>query len=340
MKILLATSEVAPLAKTGGLADVCGALPHALRQEGQQCTVIMPAYRHTLESGLPIETTDLRFDVPIGPKTVSGEVYRTQLADGSDVVLVGHAGYFDRPELYRADGKDYPDNCERFVFFCRAVMELIRLLELEPTVVHCNDWQTGLIPAYLKLEYNNTPGYEKIASLLTIHNLAYQGTFWHWDMELTGLDWARFNYHEMEFYGQLNLLKTGLVYADWLTTVSPRYSQEIQTPEHGCGLQGVLQNRSHQLTGIVNGVDYTQWSPECDPHLEQPFEPANWREFKPVNKAALQRELDLPQAPDTPLIGVIGRLATQKGWDLLAPIMKRWSQTEDVQWAILGTGRA
>ncbi|MCA9177677.1 MAG: glycogen synthase GlgA [Planctomycetales bacterium] len=338
MKILLATSEVVPLAKTGGLADVCGALPVALQQEGHQPTVIMPAYRQALESGLPIEQLDLRFDVPIGGKTVSGEVYRTELADGIPVILVGQSSYFDRNQLYREDGEDYPDNCERFVFFSRAVMELIRLLELKPDIVHCNDWQTGLIPAYLKLEYANTSGYENIASLMTVHNLAYQGVFWHWDMALTGLDWSHFNYHEMEFYGQLNLLKTGLVFADWLTTVSPRYAQEIQTPEHGCGLEGVLQERANVLTGIVNGVDYKKWSPEHDPHLAQSYDVHNWVDSKPVNKLALQRELQLPECARTPLIGVIGRLASQKGWDLLAPVMRHWAHREDVQWAILGTG--
>lgn len=338
MRILLATSEVAPLAKTGGLADVCGALPAALRQEGHEVTVIMPAYRQSLASNLDIEATEIHFDVPIGGNTVSGEVYRTQLPDGTDVILVGHKGYFDRPELYRELGEDYKDNCERFVFFCRGVLELIRLLKLQPDVVHCNDWQTGLIPAYLKLEYNNTPGYQDLASVLTVHNLAYQGVFWHWDMELTGLDWSHFNHHQMEFHGKLNLLKTGLVFADWLTTVSPRYAEEIQSPEHGCGLEGVLQLRSSVLTGIVNGVDYSQWDPATDPHLAQNYDVSNWKVGKPVNKAALQSELDLPPSPTTPLIGIIGRLASQKGWDLLAPIIQSWSEREDVQWAILGTG--
>ena len=338
MNILLATSEVTPLAKTGGLADVCGALPVAIRQEGHDVTVIMPAFRQALESGLPIELLDIRFDVPIGNKTVTGEVYRTELPDGTPVILVGQNHYFDREELYRTKGEDYRDNCERFVFFCRAVMELTRLLELRPDVIHCNDWQTGLIPAYLKLEYANTPGYENIASLMTVHNLAYQGVFWHWDMALTGLDWSHFNYHEMEFYGKLNLLKTGLVYADWLTTVSPRYAQEIQTVEHGCGLEGVLQQRAHELTGIVNGVDYSDWSPDRDAHLTQTYDSESWKTVKPINKAALQRELDLPECSDTPLLGVIGRLASQKGWDLLSPVMQEWADRENAQWVVLGTG--
>jgi starch synthase len=224
------------------------------------------------------------------------------------------------------------------VFFCRAVVELVRLLNLRPDVIHCNDWQTGLIPAYMKTEYRHTPGYGGIGTLMTVHNMAYQGVFPHWDMQLTGLDWKYFNYHQMEFYGRLNLLKTGLVFADWLTTVSPRYAQEIQRGPLGCGLEGMLRSRSDTLTGIVNGVDYSLWDPRNDPHLARPYDTSCWRTSKPVCKAALQHELGLPEHPATPLLAFIGRFAAQKGFDLLAPLMRRWAATQDVQWVVLGTG--
>ena len=203
--------------------------PIELAKLGHDVTVIMPAYRKVRQSGQEISDTGIRFEVPIGSQVVEGRYLRSHLP-GSDVpvYLVDQPRYFDREELYRETGRDYKDNCERFVFFCRAAMESIRLLGLNVDLIHANDWQTGLIPAFQKIEYENAPGYEQIATLLTIHNMAYQGQFWHWDMLLTGLDWKYFNWRQMEYYGDLNLLKTGIVFADSLNTVSPRYAEEIQ----------------------------------------------------------------------------------------------------------------
>jgi len=254
------------------------------------------------------------------------------------VILVEQDDYFDRDQLYQEDGEDYKDNCERFVFYCRAVMELIRLLELPVDVIHCNDWQTGLLPAFLRIEYQHAREYEDIVTVMTIHNMAYQGQFWHWDMLLTGLDWKYFNWRQMEFWGNLNLLKTGLIFADAVTTVSPRYAEEIQSQPMGCGLEGVLQQRSLDMTGIINGVDYSIWNPATDPHLAANFDVSNWQTGKAACKAALQRELGLAEAPNTPLLGFVGRLADQKGLDLLADVMRKWAGDLDVQWAILGTG--
>jgi starch synthase len=339
MNILLASSEVVPFAKTGGLADVCGALPVELAKLGHQPTVIMPAYRHVHKNDQRIEPTNLAFDIPIGGKIVRGRLLRSRLPGSSvPVYLVEQDDYFDRPELYREKGEDYKDNCERFVFFCRAVLESIRLLDLRVDVVHCNDWQTGLIPAYLAIEYRHAAGYEGIATLLTIHNIAYQGQFWHWDMLLTGLDWKFFNWNQMEFYGQLNLLKTGLVFADAINTVSSRYAEEIQTDPLGCGLEGVLQNRRSVLSGIINGVSYDDWNPATDPHIAANFDAQNWRDGKAACKAALQQEFGLPVAASTPVIGLVGRLADQKGWNLVAEIMNEWAPNANVQWVILGTG--
>lgn len=339
MNILLATSEAVPFAKTGGLADVCGALPVELARLGHHAAVILPAYRRVRYCGLSIEPLGIHFIVPVGSKMVTGHLLRSGLPGGDvPVYLVQQDHYYDRDELYRADGKDYVDNCERFVFFSRAVMEAVRLLRLQVDVIHANDWQTGLVPAYLKIEYRGLPQYEQVATLFTVHNLAYQGQFWHWDMLLTGLDWKYFNWHQMEFHGKLNLLKTGLVFADSISTVSPRYAQEIQSSPLGSGLEGILQHRREVLSGILNGMDPNQWDPASDPHLAANYDAETIGQGKPVCKAALQEELGLPARPQVPLVGFIGRLAEQKGIDLVAEVIQGWVQTSEVQWVILGTG--
>ncbi|OHB83702.1 MAG: starch synthase [Planctomycetes bacterium RBG_16_64_12] len=339
MNILLATSEAVPFAKTGGLGDVCGALPVELARLGHNTAVILPYYRKARYCGQPIEPLGIDFIVPIGSKTVTGHLLAGKLPRSDvPVYLVRQDQYFDREELYGEDGQDYDDNCERFVFFSRAVMETIRLLELDVDVIHANDWQTGLVPAYLTTEYGGLPRYKSIACLFALHNMAYQGRFWHWDMLLTGLDWKYFNWHQMEYHGKLNLLKTGLVFADAINAVSPRYAQEIQTAQFGCGLEGVLRQRRDILTGILNGVDYGVWDPAVDPVLAANYDCDSVATGKPKCKAALQDELGLPRRPDTPLVGMIGRLDRQKGFDLVADVMPEWVETTDLEWVILGTG--
>ncbi len=341
MNILIAASEVAPLAKTGGLADVSGALPQALTQLGVNVMVVMPAYRRALQSGREIWPADRAFDIPIGQQIVPGQLLETRLDDGkTPVYLIEQPAYFDRDGLYGDQFGDYRDNCPRFVFFCRAVLEAIQLLEFEVDVIHCHDWQTGLIPAYLRTDYGMAHNYERIASLMTVHNMAYQGRFWPQEMMLTGLDWKYFNWRELEFHGDLNLLKAGMVYADAINTVSPQYAREIQYSPLGCGLEGVLRDRADVLSGIVDGIDPQVWNPTLDPHLASNYSVENWREGKAQCKAALQRELSLPVNPDAPLIGMIGRLADQKGWDLIADLIPRWAADSPVQWAILGSGEA
>jgi starch synthase len=206
-------------------------------------------------------------------------------------------------------------------------------------VLHSNDWQTGLVPAYLKILYASNPRYQKIASLFAVHNMAYQGQFWHWDMLLTGLDWKYFNWHQMEFHGKLNLLKTGMVFTDSIVTVSPRYAQEIQMMPQGAGLEGVLQYRREALAGILNGIDENEWNPATDRHLAERYNVASFAHGKAACKAALQKELGLPQVAGAPLVASIGRLDEQKGFDLIAEVIQRWVQTSDVQWVILGTGQ-
>lgn len=344
MKILFATSEAVPFAKTGGLADVSGALPIHLAKLLQEPCVILPAYRDAFEAGLPIEETGVEFEIEIGSKRVPGKFLKTHLPGGiSDdrpvtAYLVDQPLYYNRDGIYGDAGGEYKDNCERFVFFSRAVLEAVRLLNLSPDVIHCNDWTTGLIPALLKIEYASRPGYENIASLLTIHNIAYQGTFWHWDMLLTGLDWKYFNWNQMEFYGQLNLLKTGLVFADAISTVSPTYAEEIQSAPLGCGLEGVLAHRREALFGILNGVDYAEWNPATDKHLPHNYDEQTWESGKAACKRDLQQELGLTVRDDVPLVGFVGRLAEQKGIGLIAEVMEQWLAQNEVQWVILGTG--
>ena len=338
MRILFATSELVPFAKTGGLADVSGALPIALSELGHECFVVMPAYREAIESGWPNSHLEVEFEVPIGNKHVCGRFLRSTLPGSKvPVFLVEQDDYYDRPQLYGEHGLDYRDNCERFVFFCRSVMEAIRLLDLNVDILHCNDWQTGLIPAYLKTEYCHDPCYERIGSLMTIHNMAYQGRFWHWDMLLTGIDWKHFNWHQMEFWGDLNLLKTGIVFADAINTVSPQYAQEIQQAPLGCGLEDVLKQRQSVLHGILNGVDYTAWNPQDDDKLACKYEVKDWKVGKAAAKRALGSEVNLPVADDIPLVGMIGRLADQKGFDLVAEVLPAWLE-RDVQWVVLGCG--
>ncbi len=340
MNILLATSEAVPFAKTGGLADVCGALPIELANLGHQPVLFMPAYRQVHACAAPIEPTGVVFDIPIGGKTVRGQLLKSQLP-GSEVpaYLVQQDDYFNRAELYTEQGTDYKDNCERFVFFCRAVMESVRLLDLSIDVVHCNDWQTCLIPTYIKLGTIPQSRLQHAATLLTIHNMAYQGSFWHWDMLLTGIDWKHYNWREMEAYDRLNLLKAGIVFSDSINTVSPNYAQEIQRHPQGCGLEGVLRHRSGVVSGNTNGVDYNVWNPATDPHLAANYTPGRFRPGKSKCKAALQEDLELPVQPDKPLIGLVGRLADQKGWDLILEVMAQWLKTRPGQWVILGTGQ-
>jgi starch synthase len=340
VNILLATTEAAPFCKTGGLGDVCGALPRELARLGHQPVVVLPAFRQVRQSGIPMEPTGVTVDVPIGQKMVRGHFLRSQLPkSGVPVFLLEQDDYYNRPQLYREHGEDYRDNCERFTFYCRAVLEAIPRLGLNVDLVHCHDWCTGLIPAYLKTLYGQREPWRGVTSLLTIHNLAYQGNFWHWDMALTGLDWKYFNWQHMEFYGNLSFLKTAIVFADALTTVSPTYAQEILQPPLSCGFEGVLNHRAADLTGIINGVDYEQWNPAIDRYLgPNRYDVNDYDRGKAACKTDLQRSLHLPQRAETPLLAAIGRLADQKGFDLITRVMRHWAERVDAQWVILGTG--
>lgn len=355
--MLLAASEAVGFAKTGGLADVAGSLPRALTQQGHECGLILPLYRSARQGKRPLENTGLSFQIPVGDRNVTGRIWKTSLMDGAvPVFLIEQPHYFERDDPAHGRGlyqfslpngqkKDYPDNCERFVFFSRAVLEAMALLDYWPDVLHANDWQTGLVPAYLREMYGRHDSdrlrerYQQIRTVFTIHNIAYQGLFWHWDMLLTGLDWRLFNYQQLEFYGQLSLLKAGIVFSAAITTVSPTYAREIQTPYFGCGLEGVLGEQKDRLFGIVNGVDYRTWNPATDPHLTATYDVNTVGEKKPLCKAALQRRCGLPVSSKTPVLGMIARLVEQKGPDLVARAAESFLQ-DDTQLVVLGEGDA
>jgi starch synthase len=280
--------------------------------------------------------------VQIGHRSVPGRIWLSRLPDSDiPVYLIEQADFFERDDpgrksgLYQwttpdGDKRDYADNCERYIFFCRAVLEALPLLGYWPDVLHANDWQTGLIPVYLKEMYGpqsrdsyalpperRTVGFDRIHTLFTIHNIAYQGNFWHLDMPLTGLDWKLFNNRQLEFYGHLSFLKAGIVFADRLNTVSPSYAREIQTPYYGYGMQGVLSERRNDLFGIVNGVDYVEWNPATDPQLAAHYDADSVSTGKPRCKQALQQLYNLPVEPRIPLLAVVARLAEQKGIPLI-----------------------
>jgi len=356
MNILFATSEVTPFAKTGGLADVCSALPIALSQLGHHVSVIMPSYFQAETAGFPIKSTGLQLEVPIGNERKLGELLYSKLPN-SDVPIyfVKHDYYYHRDGLYNSHGVDYLDNSERFIFFCRSVLEAIRLLNLDLDILHANDWQTGILFPLLEILYktkspfqDRVPNslllpsqlelYDKIGTVLTIHNMRHQGRFGQGDMALTGLDWSYFTYDMLEFYGQLNFLKSGIIFADAITTVSPKYAEEIQTEGFGETLQGVLRFRQDSLTGILNGIDTDEWNPATDPFIAVPFDQKTVFENKPKCKQALQRETGLPEVPDTPLFGVVSRFDIQKGLDLVADVIPYWVERYGVQFVILGTG--
>ena len=339
MNVVFIASEAVPFAKTGGLADVLGALPRAIEKLGLNVSLFIPCYRRARHCG--IRFTDLGLSIPltIGTKVVEARIQRAMLPNSNvEVYLIDNPGYFDRAELYGENGADYPDNCERYIFFQRAVLEAIRLLKLRPDVLHCNDWQTGLIPVYLDEIYRDTADFAEVGTLFTIHNIAYQGSFWHWDMPATGLDWRLFNWRQLEFHNRLNFLKSGLVYADLLSTVSPTYAREIQTPEFGAGFDGLLRARRHDLQGIVNGIDDLVWNPGVDDHILRQFDADKPQPGKGLCKAELQAEADLPVRPDVPLFAQIGRLDSQKGWDLLIEVADDLL-CQDVQLVVLGVGQ-
>ena len=335
MNILLISPEVAPLAKTGGLADVAGALPRELRRLGHDVRVILPYYRVTRAKGLSLSGDAWPVEAVIGGELRRGLVRETRLGD-VPVYLLEHDAYFDRAELYGTADGDYPDNAQRFGFFCRAVLDFVRHGPFQPQVLHLNDWQTGLIPVLLRNELAADPFYAGIGTLLTIHNLGYQGLFPAASMGTLGLAAELFRIDGLEYYGQLSFLKGGVIFADVLNTVSPTYCREIQQPELGHGFDGILRSRTQDLYGVLNGLDAAMWDPAGDAALTAHYDAADLR-GKNRCKRALQRELGLEINAALPVVAMVTRLDPQKGLDL---VEAAWDKllARPLQLVLLGSG--
>ncbi len=338
LRILFATSECFPFAKVGGLGDVAGALPLALAARGHDVRVVMPRYRSTrrLESKL----LDGALGVPFGPGTRWCGVHRANLRQDDQrvsvpVYLIEHDQLFDREGVYNDKNGEFGDNLERYGLLSLGSLEMCRYLGFEPDVIHVHDWPTSLIPVLLDTVERDTE-LARAATVLTIHNMGYQGWFERRDWSRAGLPWHGDALRALTSYDQLNLLRAGIVHSTLVSTVSPRYAREIQSREGGEGLDDLLRSRGGDVLGILNGIDEHAWNPRTDPHL-----PAHFDAFdlsgKAACKAALQRELGLPVRPDVPLIGIVSRLVTQKGLDIVAAALDRLL-ADDVQLVVLGSG--
>jgi starch synthase len=326
--------EIAPFAKTGGLADVVGTLAAALERRGHEVSLIMPAYRCILQGDFALEETPMRFSVPLASRHEEGAVLRAGLGKNISVHLVRADRYFDRESLYGTSAGDYPDNAERFVFFSRAALEILRRDPVD--IAHCHDWQSALAIVFLKTQPERYPELASSRTVFTAHNLGFQGVFAASAWPLLNLDRSFFSPERLEFYGRINFLKGALLCADKITTVSPTYAREIMGKEQGFGLEGVLQRRAGDVVGILNGVDYGQWNPAVDPWIAERYTESNLA-AKHNCKQSLQRALGLPARDKTPLLGMVSRLTAQKGFDLVEKIFDQL-MARDLQMAILGAG--
>lgn len=332
LRVLIVASEVSPYAKSGGLADVMGALPQALHRRGIDVRILMPRYACIPRDSLSVHPAPL--GIPVTPIERWCAVLEGRLGD-VPIYFLEHDAFYERPHLYGPPGESYADNCMRFALLSRGAIQLCHHLAWWPDVIHANDWQTALIPIYLNTVTRGTP-LESSASILTVHNLAYQGWFLKGDMVNTGLGWEFFNHLGLEAYDAINLLKGGIYHATLVTTVSPTYAKEIQTPWYGEGLDGVLRSRKGDLFGVLNGIDVNVWDPSRDPLIPRKFS-ADDLSGKHYCKSMLQQEAGLPGRPDVPLVGMVTRLCSQKGIDVVATVLERILAL-DVQLVLLGNG--
>jgi starch synthase len=337
VNVLFLAPEVTPFAKTGGLADVAGSLPGALKRLGVDISIGLPFYRCVKEGAFERQLVFKGLPVPLSGQTLLANVYAMEMEDGVPVYCFEREDLFDRPNLYRTAEGDYYDNLERFTFFNHASLLFAKATGMRFDVIHCHDWQTGLVPAYLGTLLRTDSFFSSTATLFTIHNIGYQGLFPAEKLSVCGLPPETYQPEGIEYWGAISLLKAGIVYADAVTTVSPRYSREIQAPEFGLGMEGILRKRSAVLHGILNGADYSIWDPARDPHIPSPYDPERLPE-KSVDKAALLKEVGLdPGLMEQPVLGMISRLSRQKGCDLLIPILDELARMK-VGMVILGEG--
>ncbi|PIP19960.1 MAG: glycogen synthase GlgA [Candidatus Omnitrophica bacterium CG08_land_8_20_14_0_20_41_16] len=323
MKIVMCASEVVPFAKTGGLADVAGALSLALEKEKQEVIIIMPRYK-TVDS--------VKFNL----KKLNSDISYSIIGNNIKVYFIEKDEYFNRDGLYGDKNGDHKDNLDRFVYYCRSSLRLLKEINFQPDIIHCHDWQSSLVPVYLKTIYAFDRFYKDTRTVLTIHNIGYQGLFLKEEFLKLGLDWNLFDMEGLEFYGKINILKGGMVFSDVINTVSPTYAKEIETKEFGFGLEGVLTKRHNSVFGILNGLDYDIWNPQTDEFITK-----NFSVLKPggkaKNKESLQALCNFPKAKDVPLVGIVSRLVEAKGFDILAEGIDEICKM-GIQMVILGTG--
>jgi len=375
MKIVMCASEVVPFAKTGGLADVAGALPLALEEIGVEVIIAMPRYKviqnakfsTTKCGGLSDHNGERGGSVKFAKKSpqslgdpprhyggisesanafggnsggkiqkLEEDIFYSIIGKNVRVYFIENKKYFNRDGLYGDKNGDYKDNLDRFSYYSKRTLELLKEINFKPDIIHVHDWQASLIPVYLKILYTNDAFYKNIKTILTIHNIGYQGLFAKEEFPKLRLDWSLFNMEMLEFYGKINILKGGIVFSDIINTVSPTYSQEIQTKEFGFGLEGILDKRRESVFGILNGLDYSIWNPETDRFIAKNYSPKEI-DIKYKNKADLQKICKLPVKRDVPLFGIVSRLAEQKGFDILADAIKSICKM-NLQLVILGTG--
>ncbi len=342
MNILWVASEAVPYAKTGGLADVSGALPEALAKRGHQVDVVMPWYPQiTGKLNLKFTSFSDPLGVPMGETTEWAQIRSLRINDNLRFHFIEFDRFFDRPRLYDWGGVEYGDNAQRFIFFSRAAMQAVQALNLYPDIVHANDWHSALCCVYLRSDlYAQNPHFAHARSVLTIHNIGYQGIFGKENLYWTGLGWGYFHYNCLEYYDQMNFLKAGVMTAYAVNAVSPAYAKEILSPEYGFGLDSSLRNcaASGRLRGILNGIDVTEWNPEQDKLLPASFCADN-TVGKAVCRTELQKYFHLPVKEKTPLFATISRLAYQKGLDVLAASLTQLLENgEDIQFVLVGSG--
>lgn len=323
MKIVICASEVVPFAKTGGLADVAAALPLALEKLGQEVIVVMPGYRIVHSSKFIVQS-------------LGNGVSYSVIGKGIKVYFIENDAYFARQELYGDKNGDYQDNLERFSYYSKKTLELLKEINFRADIIHCHDWQAALIPVYLKGPYAEDAFYQKAKTVLTIHNIGYQGLFAKEEFPKLGLEESFFDIENLEFYGKINILKGGIASSDIINTVSPTYSRQIQAKEFGFGLEGVLNKRRNRLFGILNGLDYSIWNPQEDTFIAKNYSLSNLKD-KNEDKKDLQMICNLPVKKDIPLLGIVSRLAEQKGLDILAQGLDAICKM-GLQLVILGTG--
>jgi starch synthase len=334
LHVAMASPEITPFAKTGGLSDMVSALAKSLEHFGVKISLVMPAHRSVLQGGFALEDTGVKLAVPINNRREEGSLLKAKTGKDITVYFIQADRYFDRENLYGTPEGDYPDNAGRFIFFSRAVLEVLKLDP--PDVLHAHDWQSAMSIAFLKTQPHLYPELAGVKTAFTVHNLGYQGLFARGDWHLMNLDERYFNPRDLEFYDKINFLKGGLVFADALTTVSPSYAEEIKTPEYGFGLDGLFRERAASLTGILNGADYEVWNPQTDPYIIKTYSLDNFN-GKMDCKADIQRTFDLPQDRSIPLLSMVTRLSAQKGIDLLEKTIENLL-SRNIQLIIMGTG--